>query len=460
MTVTDIPLIAIVKRLLDPCVIIVLLWVIVLLHGESFSGLYVVLAVFAFLVSSRIYDEMDIYQSWRRGELIGHARDLFIGWVATVAVLAFSGYATGLYVEYSEQVLLVWVIAGPFALLLAHLLIHMGTLRMLVGKRIRPVVIVGANELSTKLARQIIGDPYLFMEIKGYFDDRIVERHPENMPVPMLGKVPDLVAYVRENNTNIIFICLPMAAQPRIFELLDEARDTTASIYFVPDIHTFDLIQPHFDSIHGIPIVSMRETPFLDIDGIVKYGSDMVLGSIILLMLLPLMAVIATAVKLTSPGPIIFKQRRYGLNGEEIIVYKFRSMTVCEDGPDVAQARKSDSRITRLGGFLRKTSLDELPQFINVLQGRMSIVGPRPHAMAHNELYRKLIKGYMLRHKVKPGITGWAQVNGLRGETETLEKMQKRVEFDLYYLRNWSLLLDLWIIMQTAWIVARGDDAY
>ena len=181
---------------------------------------------------------------------------------------------------------------------------------------------------------------------------------------------------------------------------------------------------------------------------------------IIVLMLLPLMAVIATAVKLTSPGPIIFKQRRYGLHGEEIIVYKFRSMTVCEDGPDVAQARKSDSRITRLGGFLRKTSLDELPQFINVLQGRMSIVGPRPHAVVHNELYRKLIKGYMLRHKVKPGITGWAQVNGLRGETETLEKMQQRVEFDLHYLRNWSLFLDLRIIMKTAWIVARGDDAY
>jgi putative colanic acid biosynthesis UDP-glucose lipid carrier transferase len=166
------------------------------------------------------------------------------------------------------------------------------------------------------------------------------------------------------------------------------------------------------------------------------------------------------AVVLTSPGPAIFRQRRYGLNGEEIIVYKFRSMTVSEDGSKIIQAQKNDPRITKVGGFLRRTSLDELPQFINVLQGRMSIVGPRPHAVAHNELYRKLIKGYMLRHKVRPGITGWAQVNGLRGETEVLEKMQARIDHDLYYLQNWSVWLDLWIIVRTVWVTLRHDNAY
>jgi putative colanic acid biosynthesis UDP-glucose lipid carrier transferase len=166
------------------------------------------------------------------------------------------------------------------------------------------------------------------------------------------------------------------------------------------------------------------------------------------------------AVKLTSPGPAIFRQRRYGLNGEEFIVYKFRTMKVSEDGSRIEQAHFDDPRITKVGAFLRRTSLDELPQFINVLQGRMSIVGPRPHAVAHNELYRKLIKGYMLRHKVKPGITGWAQVNGLRGETEVLEKMQRRIELDLYYLQNWSIWLDLWIIMRTVWVVLRRDNAY
>jgi putative colanic acid biosynthesis UDP-glucose lipid carrier transferase len=168
--------------------------------------------------------------------------------------------------------------------------------------------------------------------------------------------------------------------------------------------------------------------------------------------------VISLGVKLSSPGPIIFKQRRYGLDGKEILVYKFRSMTVCDDGGNVVQATKQDRRITRLGAFLRKTSLDELPQFINVLQGRMSVVGPRPHAVAHNEMYRKLIKGYMVRHKVKPGITGWAQVNGLRGETDTLEKMQARIEHDIDYLRNWSPRLDVYIILKTIWVVARGQD--
>jgi putative colanic acid biosynthesis UDP-glucose lipid carrier transferase len=185
-----------------------------------------------------------------------------------------------------------------------------------------------------------------------------------------------------------------------------------------------------------------------------------VLGLAIQLLLLPVMIGVALAVKLTSPGPVIFRQRRYGLYGEEIIVYKFRSMTVAEDGNLVVQACKDDPRLTPIGAFLRRSSLDELPQFFNVLQGRMSIVGPRPHAVAHNEQYRKLIKGYMLRHKVKPGITGWAQVNGMRGETETLDKMQARIQYDLDYLRSWSLWLDLWIILKTVKVVLTRENAH
>ena len=178
------------------------------------------------------------------------------------------------------------------------------------------------------------------------------------------------------------------------------------------------------------------------------------------IMLIPLMLVIAVAIKLTSPGPVIFPQRRYGLNGEEIIVYKFRSMTTQDNGSVVAQAIRNDPRITRFGAFLRRTSLDELPQFFDVLRGRMSIVGPRPHAVAHNELYRKSIRGYMVRHKVKPGITGWAQVNGWRGETDTLEKMEMRIAYDLAYLRNWSLRLDLYIILKTVAVVFNDRHAY
>jgi putative colanic acid biosynthesis UDP-glucose lipid carrier transferase len=219
-------------------------------------------------------------------------------------------------------------------------------------------------------------------------------------------------------------------------------------------------MQARVDKVGNVPVVSMCESPFTGLDGAVKNITDFILALLILILLSPIMLSIALAVKITSPGPVIFRQRRYGLNGEEITVYKFRSMTVVEDGAEVKQAEKNDQRVTKIGAFLRRTSLDELPQFINVVQGRMSIVGPRPHAVAHNEFYRKLIRGYMLRHKAKPGITGWAQVNGFRGETEKLEKMQARIEFDLYYLQNWSILLDLHIILRTLWVVIRGDNAY
>jgi putative colanic acid biosynthesis UDP-glucose lipid carrier transferase len=251
-----------------------------------------------------------------------------------------------------------------------------------------------------------------------------------------------------------------MASQPRILQMLDELKDTTASVYFVPDMFVTDLIQGHADAVCGMAVISVCETPFTGFNGVIKRSSDVVFSLLILLMILPVIALIAIAVKLESPGPIIFKQRRYGLDGEEILVYKFRSMRVTEDGAHIQQAQKNDQRITRLGALLRRTSLDELPQFFNVLQGRMSIVGPRPHAVAHNELYRKLIKGYMVRHKVKPGITGWAQVNGFRGETDTLDKMQGRIDFDLDYLRHWSLPLDINIILRTVRLVLKDHKAY
>ena len=275
-----------------------------------------------------------------------------------------------------------------------------------------------------------------------------------------LGGLTDVVPYVQKHNIEMVFISLPMASQPRIQKLMDELPDTTTSIYFLPDIYIFDLMQARFEYIGDLPVVAMNESPFTGIDGVVKNTSDFVLALLILILISPIMLCIALAVKFTSPGPIIFKQRRYGLNGEEIIVYKFRSMTVTEDGANIQQAKQNDQRLTKIGGFLRRTSLDELPQFFNVLEGKMSIVGPRPHAVEHNELYRKLIKGYMLRHKAKPGITGWAQVNGWRGETETLEKMKARIEHDLYYLKNWSIWLDLWIIFKTVLVVFKKDNAY
>jgi len=269
----------------------------------------------------------------------------------------------------------------------------------------------------------------------------------------------DVIAYVRKHNIKVVFISKPISAQPRINSLIDELHDTTASIYFLPDIYLFDLMQARFDTLGGIPVVAVCETPFTGINSVIKRATDVIFSMAIMVVLLPILLTIALAIKLESPGPIIFKQRRYGLNGDEMRVYKFRSMTVVDDGAEIVQAQQNDPRITKLGAFLRRTSLDELPQFFNVLQGKMSIVGPRPHAVAHNELYRKKIKGYMLRHKARPGITGWAQIHGLRGETETLDKMKARIEYDLEYLRNWSLWLDLWIMIRTAAVFTGHGNA-
>ena len=259
---------------------------------------------------------------------------------------------------------------------------------------------------------------------------------------------------------DLIYIALPMGSQPRIINLLNQLRDTTASIYFVPDIFMFDLIQARVDTLNGIPVVAVCETPYFGFNGFVKTISDYILATLALILLSPLMILIAIGVRASSPGPALFRQHRYGLDGKKIVIYKFRTMTVLEDGPKIRQATKVDERVTRIGQILRRTSLDELPQFINVLQGRMSVVGPRPHAVAHNEIYRKLIDGYMVRHKVKPGVTGWAQVSGLRGETDTVEKMERRVEYDLAYLRNWSLRLDLVIILKTILVLFGDKRAY
>ena len=324
----------------------------------------------------------------------------------------------------------------------------------------RNAVIAGASDLGAKLARQLAGARLLGVWVVGVFDDRSEARRVKIDNVPVLGRLSDLPDYVKENHVDLIYITLPMASQPRIHKLLSELRDTTASIYFVPDIFTFDLIQARMDSIHGIPVVAVCETPFYGVSGLLKTLSDYLLAAVSLVLICPLLLGIALAIKLSSPGPVLFKQRRYGLDGKQISVYKFRTMTVLEDGDQIRQATRDDGRITPFGRFLRRTSLDELPQFINVLQGRMSIVGPRPHAVAHNEMYRKLIDGYMVRHKVKPGITGWAQVNGLRGETETVEKMRERIEYDLAYLRNWSLRLDLKILLRTILLVFRDRSAY
>jgi len=460
MTLSDIPLISFFQRVLDPLIIMGTLYLCSVAFHEPFTGYALVLMILAFFVSSSVYQYVDPYRTWRSGRMFAYARDTVVGWLITVGVLCFIGSASGLNRRLDNQAVLVWFLITPVILLSSHWALRRVTFGTSKDNEVRSVVVVGVNEVGLKFANVCKQHPNLFLDVLGFFDDRVEDRIAGGGRDPLLGKMVDIPAYVREHNVKMIFISQPISAQPRIRKLLDELQDTTASVYFLPDIYVFDLMQARFDSVGGMPVVAIRESPFTGMNSMVKRVSDIVLALIIQIALLPIMLVIALAVKLSSPGPVIFRQRRYGLYGEEIIVYKFRSMTVTDDGPTVVQARVNDVRVTRVGAFLRRTSLDELPQFINVLQGRMSIVGPRPHAVAHNELYRKLIKGYMLRHKVKPGITGWAQVNGLRGETETLDKMEARIHYDLDYLRKWSLWLDIWIILKTVHVVLKRENAH
>lgn len=460
MTVTDIPFLSFVQRIVDPLIIMGALYLLTVAHGQPLDGYELILMILAFFIASAVYQYIDPYQAWRHGRMKSYVVCVIAGWCVTAILLSVLGSVSGLGGHFDSNMLLTWYVVTPLLLLSGHTLVRMlgGDLRR--GIEPRSVVIVGANDVSVKFANRLEAYPNLFMQVCGYFDDRTEARRPANMRHQILGSMNDIAAYVREHKTKMIFISQPISAQPRIRKLIDELQDTTASVYFLPDIYVFDLMQARFDNVGGMPVIAICETPFTGINSWIKRISDVVLAAAIQTMLLPIMLVIALAVKLSSPGPIIFRQRRYGLYGEEIIVYKFRSMTVTDDGAKVVQATKGDARVTKVGAFLRRTSLDELPQFLNVLQGRMSIVGPRPHAVAHNEQYRKLIKGYMLRHKVKPGITGWAQVNGLRGETETLDKMEARVRFDLDYLRNWSLWLDLKIIVRTVLVVLKRDNAH
>lgn len=330
------------------------------------------------------------------------------------------------------------------------------------GLNTRGFAIVGVNELGFQLARNINGMPHLGLKLVGFFDDRPADRIP-NIPAEIgktSGNISQLVDHARSGKIDMIYITFPMRAEDRIRRVLAALSDSTASVHIVPDFFVFELLHSRWTDIGGLPVVSVFEHPFYGVDGILKRMMDLVMATLLLVLLAVPMTVVGLAVKLTSPGPVFFRQRRYGMDGREIKVWKFRSMRVCDDGKVIKQATRNDSRLTPIGGFLRKTSLDELPQLFNVIGGTMSLVGPRPHATAHNEQYRKAIQGYMLRHKVKPGITGLAQVNGWRGETDTLDKMQKRVEFDHKYIREWSLWTDVKILLLTVGTVLKRDSAY
>ncbi|MFI4891377.1 MAG: undecaprenyl-phosphate glucose phosphotransferase [Steroidobacterales bacterium] len=394
-------------------------------------------------------------------ERVSAVADVMFRWALLLLITFVIHHLTAVFDEYPPRLFWYWALITTPVLILATLGAQQLMRVLLVSAfNDRKAIIAGYNVSSLELARRLRDNPGLGLHVEGFFDDRSHDRLEIAPDATLIGSLGEVAAYVNEHRTDLIFIALPIRHVKRVMSLLDELRDTTASIYYVPDIFVFDLIQARSGDIHGIPVVAMCETPFYGYRGVSKRLTDLVFATIILVLTLPLLVLIGILVKITSPGPMMFVQRRYGLDGREISVYKFRTMRVTEDGAHVQQATKGDPRITPIGGLLRRSSLDELPQLINVLQGRMSLVGPRPHAVAHNELYRKLIKGYMLRHKVLPGITGLAQVSGCRGETAELHQMEARVRYDLEYLRHWTPMLDVKIILLTAIKVFRDDRAY
>lgn len=439
-------------RLVDGVLIVTSLWLITRIYDISWNTLHSVAAGSSIGLYYFFSEGFQLYHSWRGAPLKQLIQRVCTVWLITIFCLISLAAWTKITDEYSRLVVGTWFVAVPLSIIIWRQVIRelLGLLRAR-GFNVKSVAIVGANEYGNQLARKILETPSLGYKLMGFFDDRNPkgDRIISKSQVPIRGNLDDLVHLARQGSVNVVYITFSLRAEKRIAELLHALSDTTVSAYIVPDFFIFNLLHARWVNLDDIPTVSVFETPFLGIDGWLKRFEDIILSSIILTVIAVPMAIIAVGVKFSSPGPVFFKQRRYGLGGQEIKMWKFRTMTVCEDDDNVVQAKREDPRITPFGALLRRTSLDELPQFINVLQGRMSIVGPRPHAVAHNEEYRRLIHGYMLRHKVKPGITGWAQVNGWRGETDNLEKMQKRVEYDLWYIRNWSLWLDLRIIATT-----------
>ena len=451
-------------RAIDSAIIVLMLWACLSLTGLHWNNVYTTFAIAAVIVFSFFAESNEVYYLWRGHSMRDLAVRLFLAWFATALFLVLALVAAYPFVNYGLLSMAAWLVTTPAVMVGMHI----GRRLVLARLRAKPteprrVAIVGANDLGLRLINSMSDMPWLGYRVMGFYDDRVsnndIGRRLVGSNINVKGGLDQLYQDAHDGKLDLVFIALPMRAELRMRTVIDRLADTTVSPYVIPDVFNFDLLHSRMTCLQGIPALSIYDSPLVD-NSWAKRLEDLVLGLGILSVLAIPMLIIAAGVKLTSPGPIFFKQTRYGMGGEKIKVWKFRSMTVCEDGANVAQAKRSDPRITPYGNFLRRTSLDELPQLFNVISGSMSLVGPRPHAVAHNEYYRGQIKGYMLRHKVKPGITGLAQVNGFRGETETLDKMSGRIAYDLEYIRNWSVILDIKILWKTIFKGFVNTNAY
>ena len=432
------------------------------LDSPDMPGHYTAVVLIALLCAAWLFPRFSLYETWRGASVIDEARSVSLAWGAVLLALTAFAFSTKTGATYSRGWLGTWAVLCWFCLIAARVVLR-GGLRWLRrrGFNQRYIVIVGSAGLGSQVAERLRAAPWMGLNVAGYFHGDDADRDADIDGAPHVGGIDKVAGYVAQHQIDQVWIAMPLRDEDKVRWLLHALRNATADIRFVPDFFGMRLLNQSVMDFAGLPVMNLSVTSMTGLNILLKALEDRILAAVILMIVSPLLLLITVAVKISSPGPILFRQLRYGWDGRPIEIYKFRSMVVHEelDGK-VTQASQNDARITFLGRFLRRTSLDELPQFFNVLQGRMSIVGPRPHAVAHNEQYKDTIDGYMKRHKVKPGITGWAQVNGWRGETDTLEKMQKRVEYDLYYIEHWSLWLDIKIIFMTLFTGFTHKNAY
>ena len=456
---------SLIQHFIDALIIIVTLSLSYWLYHQTFSWtdkytITAIAAVVLFYLAAKINN---LYRSYRIAGFIQEIKPLMLSWLSTIAGLLVLGYSFKSTHELSRVVFGMWAVATPI-ILYGWRMILRHTLEALRAKgyNTRSVVIVGIDENAKELAKNIIHMPWTGLVLKGFisqnYSGEVIANGDESWSV--LGDMDYLFDMARNNEVDIVYLAIPMHERSNINHILKVLGDSTVSIFMVPDFYTAEMMQGAWVTVGDSPTVSVIDCPTRGINSWAKRFEDIVLASFVLTLFAVPMIIIALGVKLSSPGPVLYKQHRYGMNGKSISVWKFRSMVVTEDDGEFVQAKKNDTRITPFGGFLRRTSLDELPQLFNVLMGDMSIVGPRPHAAAHNEEFRGKIYGYMLRYKVKPGITGLAQIKGHRGETDTNEKMERRIHYDVQYIHHWSIWLDLIILLKTPFALIRGENAY
>ncbi|MDX3774071.1 undecaprenyl-phosphate glucose phosphotransferase [Chromatiaceae bacterium AAb-1] len=452
---------SIVYRLIDLLILTSVFLGCMFLYGVSLDKDYLLVLTASLVMYSLLAESVQLYRSWRAGRF---SRMLLL--VAIVQSVTFLLIIAGLFLLKEGETFSRFVLAGSYISGLMVLIFWrmaaraIKTWRRKYGLSMQKVAIIGLTPSGEALYQQIQQNVELGFDCIGFFDDRGPERLADMKTELLQGNVADAVALARTGELIKLYICLPIMAEKRIAGIIGQLGDTTVDVLMVPDFMLKNLMHARIGSVGNIDTISVFESPVFGFQNFYKRSFDLLFSLTVLVLLSPLMFAIAMTIKLTSNGPVFFRQDRYGLDGKKIGVYKFRSMKVMENGGKVVQATRGDSRITPVGAFLRRTSLDELPQFFNVLIGEMSVVGPRPHAVAHNEEYRKQVAYYMLRHKVRPGITGWAQINGWRGETDTLEKMEMRVKYDLDYIRNWSLMFDVSIVFKTVFKGFTNKNAY